>query len=122
MLNCAAHSKCAGNKTQIGQPNPEVFKPPRLLSKPISKPNRRTSHLASHAPPAKATERYCSKNVDTLLHEVCVKLEEVKEDRVLMQQLARIEHIINGSTNFRELKLLQWYDFSGCTKKYAIYS
>ena len=117
MLYCAAYSECAGKKTQLKQSNLEVVEPPMLLSKPISK----TIYCISHAPPPKATEKYGSREIQALLHGVCVKLEKVKEDRVIMQQLARTEHLIKGNTNFTQLKLLQWYDFSGCPQKYVVY-
>lgn len=60
----------------------------------------------------------CSKSIETLLKEACTKSKTVKEERDIMQQMARVERWVNGYTNFEELKLLQWYDFSACPKKY----
>lgn len=64
----------------------------------------------------------CCREVETLLKEVCTKLENVKEERVVMQQMARVERWVNGHTDFAELKRLQWYDFSACPKRYLDFS
>ena len=44
------------------------------------------------------------------------EIKDCKEERDMMQQMARMERWVNGYTNFEELKLLQWYDFSACPK------
>lgn len=106
MLHCADYNGGAGKGIPQPKQSTQCSKPNLLL-----KPNHRISRAKVH--------KYGSKEVEALLRGVCAKLEEVIEDRIIMQQLARMEKLNNGNIDFNELKLLQWYDFSGCTKKYT---
>ena len=54
---------------------------------------------------------------EDLLKKVRVKLQMVERDRYIMQQMARIEKCHCGM-GFQELERIQWYDYSGCPKKY----
>ena len=91
---------------KVIQPQPSGSKP-HLLARPlISKPK-----------PIYNKQIY-SKEVEISLKEVCTKLQSVKNERDIMEQMARVERWVNGWTNFEELKMLQWYDYSACPKKY----
>ena len=100
-----------------GGPAKAVPHPTAAASKPLTaKPLRIAKpKLISHEQPCKHGN---CKKVKELLTEVCRKLENVKEERDMMQQMARVERWVNGHTDFTELKLLQWYDFSACPKTY----
>lgn len=50
--------------------------------------------------------------------EICRKLEEVQVDRYIMKHKAKIEGCKRGM-EWRQLKDLDWFDYSACPKKYV---
>ena len=58
------------------------------------------------------------KSVDIILAEACKKLETVKVERYIMRQQAKIEGCKKG-VDQKQLKHLEWFDYSGCPKKYV---
>ena len=54
-----------------------------------------------------------------LLHKVCAELVLVLKERFVMQNMAKIEACCQGE-DFEKIEKLDWYDFSGCTKKYIM--
>ena len=65
--------------------------------------------------PRKKSRTIDNRSVDLLLSEVCVKLERVKMERYIMRLEAKLEGCKKG-LNRRQLKLLEWFDYSDCPK------
>ena len=95
-------SKCRGSKKSPGKSlaaeKSKECKPRNSSSKPRRIPKGRS--------------------VDSLLLEACEKLKVVKTDRYIMRQQAKIEGCKEGM-NSKQLKHLEWFDYSKCPKKYT---
>ena len=74
-----------------------------------------TGPLPRRRPPLEIKSRLAT---EVALQEAVMKLVQLSRERYIMKRKAQIMGCLQGKS-FAELENYEWYDYSGCSKKYC---